>query len=387
MIPALYKQFQHWSKKGSVYLISDTHFAETDMNWRWSLIKDYPFPVLDWMNEEYTAQCIADYIVWKINKVAHKDDTLIILGDVGDTSYIKQLKAGYKVLIKGNHDSGTENYIRSERCITIPQDEDIYKYSNSSDFIKFLDFSSRVGYFDNKLFDEVYEGPLLISNKILLSHEPIATNPQCFFNIHGHTHTGSNMSDNSEGFLCLTSEQIDFTPVSLGNLLMRGLLSNTKDIHRITIDKATEKKEKKVISSFSDEYSFLSNFYPCHIDYEGIQYPSTEHAFQAAKTFDVGLREFIAGMDTCGKAKRYARRMPIDVASWEERKLKVMEDILRIKFSNSDLKQRLLDTGDAILIEGNTWGDTFWGQVNDKGQNNLGKILMKIREDIKNGRS
>jgi len=199
MIKTLYKKFQSWPEKGSVYIISDTHFLDLDMNWRWSLIKDYPYAVLDILDEEYIAKCISKYIVYKINKVVHKNDCLVVLGDIGDVSYIKRLKAGHKILIKGNHDSGTSNY------------EDY--------------------------FDEVYEGPLFISEKILLSHEPILGH---WLSIHGHVHDTEYKDSDKEITLCC--EKIGFTPINLGEIIKSGKLKNIDSIHRDTINKATARK-------------------------------------------------------------------------------------------------------------------------------------------------
>jgi len=137
-----------------------------------------------------------------------------------------------------------------------------------------------------------------------------------------------------------------------------------------------------VISSFTGRYYFLSNFYPCSISYEGIVYPSTEHAFVAAKSTDIIDREYIATITTAGKAKQYGRRLTLR-GGWNDIRVSVMRDIVRIKFSSDDyLCNALLDTGSEELIEGNYWGDTFWGQSPvGFGQNNLGKILMEIRSE------
>lgn len=140
------------------------------------------------------------------------------------------------------------------------------------------------------------------------------------------------------------------------------------------------------ITSFSGEYSFLSNFYPCRIEYDGIIYPSSEHAFQAAKTLSRGERRDIAALSTPGKAKRAGRHVTLR-PNWDDIRVSVMEDILRIKFHDPVLRQKLLDTKNAILIEGNNWNDKFWGMVyyrpgNWHGENNLGRLLMKIRRGL-----
>jgi len=131
------------------------------------------------------------------------------------------------------------------------------------------------------------------------------------------------------------------------------------------------------------EHRFLSNFWMSSVEYEGIIYPSSEHAYQAAKFFPVKTRQKIATLKTPGEAKRFGRRNPMR-DDWEDVKVEEMYKILLTKFGNKELRQLLLATGDQELIEGNTWGDKFWGQcpVGD-GENWLGKLLMKVRREIK----
>lgn len=136
------------------------------------------------------------------------------------------------------------------------------------------------------------------------------------------------------------------------------------------------------IGTFRGNYYFLSNFYLCQIEFEGITYPSSEHAFQAAKTLDMDRRAFIATRSSPGSAKIEGRRVRLR-KDWERVKIDIMKDILRIKFTNPTLKKKLLDTGQAILCEGNNWGDTFWGICKGKGTNHLGRLLMQIREELR----
>jgi N-glycosidase YbiA len=133
---------------------------------------------------------------------------------------------------------------------------------------------------------------------------------------------------------------------------------------------------------FRDQYMFLSNFAPCEIEYEGIAYSTSEHAYQAAKTLDVGQKVAISILDTPGKAKRAGKLVSIR-PDWNSIKLQVMLDILRIKFSNPNMKKLLLDTGNTELVEDNMWGDTFWGRCNGVGRNHLGKLLMQVRDEIR----
>ena len=145
--------------------------------------------------------------------------------------------------------------------------------------------------------------------------------------------------------------------------------------------KVLRSKENE-IPYFDDEYAFLSNFYPCPVTYEGITYPTNEHAFQAAKSLDNSQREKIKNEKTPSRAKFAGRRVQLRT-DWESVKIDIMYQICKEKFKNEELKEKLLATGDKILIEGNTWNDDFWGKCSDNGKNNLGIILMKIREEIK----
>lgn len=143
-----------------------------------------------------------------------------------------------------------------------------------------------------------------------------------------------------------------------------------------------------MINSFTNQYRFLSNFYPCWVFYEGISYPSTEHAYQALKSLDIAVREFISNLKSPGEAKRAGREITIR-PDWDQVKEGIMYDLLKIKFSTSILKEKLLETRDHELIESNTWHDNTWGICNCKkcdrnGLNLLGILLMKVREELKN---
>lgn len=136
----------------------------------------------------------------------------------------------------------------------------------------------------------------------------------------------------------------------------------------------------KIIDSFTDKYHFLSNFYPCTIEYQRLDYPSVEHAYQAAKSKDQSVRLSIRDASSAKDAKRKGRRIKLR-DDWEKIKLKVMLKLVRIKFQQPTLRKKLLATGDAVLIEGNWWGDKFWGVCNGAGENHLGKILMRVRDE------
>lgn len=246
MLPQLYESFQRWSDSGTVWLYSDPHFNDADCK---AISVEWPSP------EEQIA---------KINKKVHKGDTLIILGDIGNPEYIKRIKAGYKVLIAGNHDLGLTNY---KKTITHEMREIFAKYIDEEQYKKDVaverksfhtylyekypyekiyiqeryEFYSPFNFFDatidNNLFDEVYGGPLFIGEKILLSHEPIDI--PFGLCIHGHCHSAKGLYDGGNKFnVC--SNTIGFEPINLGKIIKYGYLKRVNDIHRITIDKANK---------------------------------------------------------------------------------------------------------------------------------------------------
>ncbi len=134
------------------------------------------------------------------------------------------------------------------------------------------------------------------------------------------------------------------------------------------------------IKEFKGDNAFLSNFYVAPVIYEGIRFENSEAAFQAAKCPE-RMREF------CGlspqAAKRLGRRVEMR-PDWETVKYDVMYQVCMAKFTqNPDLLEKLLATGDAELVEGNTWGDKVWGVCDGIGENNLGKTLMRIRSEQK----
>ncbi len=140
-------------------------------------------------------------LVKMINACVGRKDTIIFLGDIGDIEYARQIR-GYKVLVCGNHDVGHTVY--------------------------------------NEVFDEVYSGPLMIGEKLLLSHEPVDV--PWAFNIHGHDHKG----EKRDGHLNVCADVIGYKPVHMNNLLAKtGILNKTESIHRQTIDKATKRKKKR----------------------------------------------------------------------------------------------------------------------------------------------
>lgn len=189
MIETLYKNFQHWSDGGSVWLISDTHFDDTD--------------------REYMGYDISEREQIEILKRrCHKHDTLICLGDVGNVEYFKELKC-YKVLVMGNHDEAPS------------------KFKGQG------------------LFGEVYTGPIWIAEKLVLSHEPLClesgiTRKPIAFNIHGHNHSGEYYNDDYHLNIC--QNVFGYEPLNLKDFIKDGHLKRIKSIHREIIDYATRNK-------------------------------------------------------------------------------------------------------------------------------------------------
>lgn len=140
-----------------------------------------------------------------------------------------------------------------------------------------------------------------------------------------------------------------------------------------------------MITSFSGEFDFLSNFYQLGFEFDGLWAPTAEHHFQAAKTDDAEEKARIYNAPTPAHAKRLGRKCT-KRRDWEERKQQKMLLILREKFKHPVMRQQLLDTGSEELVEGNTWGDIYWGQCPlGHGENHLGKLLMQVREEIQDG--
>lgn len=142
-----------------------------------------------------------------------------------------------------------------------------------------------------------------------------------------------------------------------------------------------------MINHFRKEYSWLSNFESVTIEYGDLVFPSVEHFYVAMKTEDELMRYNISLMcgSEAGKVKKIGRTLDIR-EDWEEIKLDVMEYGLRQKFSQEPFKTKLIETGNQNIQEGNYWNDTFWGvdlkQDPNIGENHLGRLIMKIREEL-----
>lgn len=176
MIKSLYPQFQRWAANGAIWIISDPHFDDKDCQ---NVNPEWPTP------EEY---------IKRIKLYVGKHDTLICLGDVGNKEYFKRFDC-YKVLLTGNHDAGATTY--------------------------------------TDVFDEIYNGPLFIADRILLSHEPISGLDNICINIHGHIHKGYFMLGNH---LNLAADVVNWQPFNLGVAIKSGLISSTKNYHRLTLE-------------------------------------------------------------------------------------------------------------------------------------------------------
>ena len=138
----------------------------------------------------------------------------------------------------------------------------------------------------------------------------------------------------------------------------------------------------EAIDAFRGDNRFLSNFWAGDpFTWRDQYWSSAEHAYQAAKCARPEQADRIRLAARPGHAKRLGRQIEMR-ADWEEVKDGIMADILRHKFQDPELRRRLLATGSVPLIEGNTWGDTYWGVCRGVGQNRLGRLLMRLRREL-----
>ena len=188
----LYPAFKHWMpENGNIWFYSDPHFGDEE---NWLLRKQF-------VHNINNVEAFDNLQIATINKTCGKNDTLVILGDVGNIEYVRKLKAKKKILILGNHDRGASYYAN--------------------------------------VFDEVYTGPVIIAERLILTHEPIDF-PYAV-NIHGHDHSNRSFKDGLHINCC--AEYINLTPICLSHIVKSGLLKNTIDIHREAIDKAKDHKK------------------------------------------------------------------------------------------------------------------------------------------------
>ena len=239
MINVLYDCFKHWSKAGSVYIYSDPHFSDAE---HFKLLKANN-NVPEGIN---TVEELDELQIKNINAVCHKCDTLILLGDIGNVELVKRLKAGYKVLLTGNHDRGADYYKRVAVDITNLKVDLAKSVKLPTELFMGGDELNKHVIYDNKLFDEVYTGPLMISDKIILSHEPIIPCPSYLVNLHGHTHDRPFIyTFDGRSYHNFCAEAINYQPVSLGEMIKHSLLSGVDDIHRVAVDRAIDRKNKR----------------------------------------------------------------------------------------------------------------------------------------------
>jgi ribA/ribD-fused uncharacterized protein len=135
-----------------------------------------------------------------------------------------------------------------------------------------------------------------------------------------------------------------------------------------------------MISKFQGETRWLSNFAESDIIFEGRLYPTVENAYQAAKTLDIDAR---IPFEIC--TPREAKKLGYGLTlrpDWDKAKLQIMSWLNHQKYHIPEYRAKLKATGDQNLVEGNTWGDTFWGVCDGVGENHLGRIIMKIREEL-----
>lgn len=238
MIEGLYEPFQHWGASGTTWIISDTHFDDPDLI------------------HAYADRPSAEEQVKLINAKCGRADTLIILGDVGDISYVRQLRAKYKILVMGNHDAGASNYQR--QIFREKFDKGLFQKHEALDEMKrlypdcsytIIDSYDYLDNFpcwevraDNKLFDQVFSGVVVIGEKLMLSHEPIKGCDWCM-NIHGHDHSRSHKNDKYHFNVC--ADVIGYEPINFNKWMKEGHLAPIVSIHRDTIDNATARAKKR----------------------------------------------------------------------------------------------------------------------------------------------
>ena len=229
MLPGIYDAFQHWGQQ-TVWIYSDPHFSDEDLECG---IRNRP------SDEEQ---------IKNINSCAGRKDTLIILGDVGNIECVRRLRAAHKVLIMGNHDSGATKYKRHRDTVVLSvydftqeeaMEEMKRRYPGYQINFECMGKAGWVFNIDNHLFDEVYEGALIVGEKLILSHEPVDV--PWAYNVHGHDHAGRKR----KGHLNACSDVIGYKPINFNQWLKSGAMANIQTIHRATIDKATERKAKR----------------------------------------------------------------------------------------------------------------------------------------------
>lgn len=184
-LPGVYDIFlEKMNNYQTCHIISDCHFGDTDLQ------AGFPNRPSD------------EELVKLINSHVGRKDVLWILGDCGDIEYVKKLR-GYKILVAGNHDQNLTAY--------------------------------------KEVFDMVFAGPVMLSPKLILSHEPVDV--PWAFNIHGHIHDSKHKNDKRHFNVC--SDAIGYVPINMNQWMKEGHLAHIESIRRTTIDKATIRKAKR----------------------------------------------------------------------------------------------------------------------------------------------
>jgi ribA/ribD-fused uncharacterized protein len=153
---------------------------------------------------------------------------------------------------------------------------------------------------------------------------------------------------------------------------------------RIDLGKEKTPMEKSDdILQFQGEYRWLSNFWDCHVEYDGRVFASVEHGYHYSKCETQEDKDKMYTKNSPQLSRRFSKKIKVR-SDWDDVKLEIMEDLVRQKFNDPTLRKKLLDTGKRHLQEGNRWGDKFWGTtLKGEGENHLGKILMKIRDELR----
>lgn len=242
-LPGIYEIFQNeWEKCQDLFLISDTHFNDEEL----------------YIGTKKAIRASAEDYIKLINSKCGKTSGLIHLGDVGDLNCISKLRAGYKMLILGNHDIGHTIYQRKihkkifdankynkQDIIEIMKNEYPNCHISISDIcydVQYVPFTYYIAFADNRLFDRVFQGPVIVGEKLILSHEPVDV--PWAFNIHGHVHHGDPMSDNQHFNVCGEARKC-YEPVNLNQFMKAGFMAKVQTIHRDTINKATKRARKR----------------------------------------------------------------------------------------------------------------------------------------------
>ena len=143
-----------------------------------------------------------------------------------------------------------------------------------------------------------------------------------------------------------------------------------------------------MIYKFADKYEFLSSFYSVNIRLNSKEYKTVEHAYQSNKTKDESEHEWVRNAPTASKAKSFGKKVR-ERKNWNDIKYRLMLKLVRMKFKHPELREMLLETGNEEIVEGNYWHDNSFGNCTCskcekiEGENHLGKILMKVRQEIK----